>query len=82
MRDLRIYQARELEEDPSRIMRDGANLVDGKPVTAAGRTFQLSRWLSTNVAWLYVLIFVFALSDLVVVLWSVLGPDAAQADAH
>jgi hypothetical protein len=40
-RDLRIAQARALEEDPSRLLRDGKQLADCGEVTVGTETFRL-----------------------------------------
>ena len=72
VRDLRIHQALDLEEDPSRLIRDGAALVAGVPVHAGGRDFRLPRWRGSNVNWLNILILALALTDLALAVWT--GP--------
>jgi hypothetical protein len=70
MRDLRLHQARELEENPSRVLRDGAEFVAGRPVTASGRTFRLHPLLASNVDWTNLLILVFVVANLAVAIWA------------
>src|SRR5712691_8698705 len=63
MRNLRIHQARALEEDPSRTLRDGLKLVEGQAVTAAHRSFRLNPVLQSNGFWLRFLILALFLAD-------------------
>ncbi len=69
-RDLRIAQARQLEEDPSRLLRDGKSLVDCGEVTIGAQTFRLAFFAHkpfSNTFWIRFLIVSLAGADAIVV---------------
>jgi hypothetical protein len=75
IRDFRVFQALDLEADPSRLLRDGKRLVEGGEATAFGRIFRLRAYARrpfTNAFWVRVLIFIWFAVDLAVVILS--GP--------
>jgi hypothetical protein len=75
IRDFRIFQALDLEADPSRLLREGKELVECGEARAHGKTFTLrffARRPFTNAFWVRFLIFTWFVADLAVLTLS--GP--------
>jgi len=75
IRDFRVFQALELEADPSHLLREGKKLVECGEASAYGKKFTLgfyARRPFTNAFWVRFLIFIWFSADLTVVVLS--GP--------